>query len=131
MHEAAVVDGLIRILVDRAAGAGIARIVSVKVVIGRLRGLDPRQIRGCFEILAEGTVAEGARLDVVAVETAARCRTCGRDYAVPRFRFVCPACGGSDADVTHGRELHVESFEGIGAAADIGTHDDARGHAAP
>lgn len=125
MHEATVVDGLVRILIDRAAANGITSIVAVKVVIGRLRGLDLRQIRGCFEIFSEDTVAEGAALEIVDVETRARCRGCGTDYVVPRFRFACPSCGGSDADVIAGRELHVESFEGR-----QGTRDSARDAAA-
>jgi hydrogenase nickel incorporation protein HypA/HybF len=112
MHEATIVDGLMRILIDRAKQNGIDRVVAVKVVIGRLRGLDTRQIRGCFEIFAEGTVADGARLDIVEVGVSAQCRGCGRHYAVPGFRFECPSCGGSDADVISGRELHIESFDG-------------------
>ena len=112
MHEATIVDGLMRILIDRAKQHGIDRIAAVRVVVGRLRGLDTRQIRGCFEIFAEGTVADGARLDIVEVEVSAQCRGCGRRYAVSGFRFECRSCGGSDADVISGRELHIESFDG-------------------
>jgi hydrogenase nickel incorporation protein HypA/HybF len=126
MHETTVVMGLMRILSDRAEAAGIDRIVSVKLRIGRLRGLDPRQIRGAFELFAEDTVAAGARLDIEEVPVEAVCTACGTVWTVPDWRFVCPNCGGSDADTRTGRELYVESFEGRrrsapptgGAAAD-------------
>ena len=51
------------------------------------------------------------------------CRQCGTpvQYRIPddgdtRERAVCPACGSDDAEVTSGRELHVESFDGTRAA---------------
>jgi hydrogenase nickel incorporation protein HypA/HybF len=118
MHETAVVEGLLRILTAKALDHGIARIVSVRLRIGRLRGLDTRQIRGCFEIFAEATAAEGARLEIEEVGVEALCRACGRAYEVPRFQFGCPACGSEEADVLKGRELEIESFEGHRAAGD-------------
>ena len=64
MHETAVVEGLMRILTEHAKQNGVDRVVAVKLKIGRLRGIDSRQIRLAFEIFAEGTLAEGARLDI-------------------------------------------------------------------
>jgi hydrogenase nickel incorporation protein HypA/HybF len=112
MHEMTVVEGLMRILNEKARDHGVDRIVRVRLKIGRLRGLDARQIRGCFEIFSESTAAEGASLDIEEVGVEARCRTCGRIYEVPHFRFACPLCGGADADVIKGRELEIESFDG-------------------
>lgn len=111
MHETAVVQGLMRILSETARANGVKRIVSVRLKIGRLRGLDSRQIRAGFEMFAEGTLAEGARLDIDEVEVEACCKTCGTTFTVERYQFQCPACGSADADVTAGRELHIESFE--------------------
>lgn len=111
MHETAVVEGLMRILEKTAKANGVTRIVSVKLKVGRLRGLDPRQLRAGFEMFAEGTIADGARLDIDEVAVQAHCKTCGTDFTVERYQFQCPSCGGTDADVTAGRELHIESFE--------------------
>lgn len=112
MHEATIVENLVRILSMKAAEHGMTRIVRVRLKIGRLRGLDSRQIRGCFEIFTEGTVAENAALDISEVAVRARCRDCGTAYEVPQYRFACPVCAGSDADVLAGRELEIESFDG-------------------
>ena len=112
MHETVVVDGLMRILTAKAREHGITRIVRVRLRIGRLRGLDARQIRGCFDVFAQGTAAEGARLEIEEVGIEARCRACGRTYAVPRFQFGCPICRCREADVLAGRELEIESFDG-------------------
>jgi hydrogenase nickel incorporation protein HypA/HybF len=121
MHETAVVEGLMRILKAKAREHGITRIVSVRLRIGRLRGLDARQIRWCFELFAEATAAQGARLDIEEVGVEARCRVCGYTYEVQRFQFECPACGNGDADVLKGRELEIESFDGHRTGGDTPT----------
>jgi hydrogenase nickel incorporation protein HypA/HybF len=126
MHETAIVEGLMRILAEKAREHGIDRIVRVRLKVGRLRGLDVRQIRGCFEIFAEQTAAEGARLDIEEVAVEARCRACGKVYEVPRFRLACPVCGGEDADIVKGRELEISSFDGHRAGEDA-PGDDAPG----
>jgi len=112
MHETAVVEGLMRILTQKASENRIDRIGSVRLKIGRLRGLDARQIRGCFEIFAEGTIAEGARLIIDEIPVEARCRACDQVWDVPGYRFQCPSCGGTDASIMTGRELYIETFEG-------------------
>jgi hydrogenase nickel incorporation protein HypA/HybF len=112
MHESAIVAGLLRILTDRARPAGVARITVVRLTLGRLRGLDPRQIRGAFEIFTEDTLAEGARLEIDERPVRALCKACGTAYEVQGYRFECPACASADADVTEGRELFIESFDG-------------------
>jgi hydrogenase nickel incorporation protein HypA/HybF len=112
MHETAIVEGLMRILKRKASQNGINRIVSIVLRIGRLRGLDPRQIRGCFEMFAEGTIAEGAQLIIDEILVEACCRDCGQVWQVPGYRFECPCCGGANADVTKGRELYIDTFEG-------------------
>lgn len=115
MHEASIVEGLMRILEQQAARHGVSAIRRVNVKAGRLRAVEPRQLVSCFEMFAEGTVADGAELIVDEVPVRTRCKACGREFDVPRYRFECPDCGGGDVDVIQGQELYIESFEATGA----------------
>ncbi|ABC21729.1 hydrogenase maturation nickel metallochaperone HypA [Rhodospirillum rubrum] len=124
MHELTVVEGLMGILTSHAKANAIARITSVHVVIGRLRGLDRRQIAGCFEILAEGTLAEGARLDIEEIGIEGRCRDCGQTFAVPGFQIQCPTCSSVAVDLLSGQELHIKTFEGK-TLEDLGVEESA------
>jgi hydrogenase nickel incorporation protein HypA/HybF len=112
MHEMTVAHGLMTILEERARAHGIARVTRVRLKIGCLRGLDARQLRLAFEVLAEGSIAEGAPLDIDEVVASARCKACGAEWRAPDYRFECPTCGSLDADILAGRELHIESFDG-------------------
>lgn len=111
MHETAIVEGLMRILKQQAARHGAERILRVRVKAGRLRAVEPAQLVSCFEMFAEGTIAEGATLTIETVPVRARCKACGREYEVPRYRFECPGCGSSESDVIQGQELYIESFD--------------------
>jgi hydrogenase nickel incorporation protein HypA/HybF len=115
MHETAIVAGLMRILEQQATRHGATAISRVVVKVGRLRAVEPQQLRACFEMFAEGTIADGAELVVEAIGVRGRCRGCATEFDVPRYRFVCPACAGSDIDVIQGQELFIESFEASSA----------------
>ena len=111
MHETAIVMGLIRIIETHAARVGANRVLRVKLKVGRLRAVEPQQLCSCFEMFAEGTVAEGAELVIDMLGVRGRCRACATEFAVANYHFACPACAGSDIEVIQGQELYIESFE--------------------
>jgi hydrogenase nickel incorporation protein HypA/HybF len=112
MHEMTVAQGLLSILEERARAHGIGRVSSVRLKIGRLRGLESRQLRAAFEVLAESSIAEAAALEIDEVAARARCRACGTAWRLEGYRFECPTCHGADAEILEGRELFIESFDG-------------------
>ena len=111
MHETAIVMGLMRIIETHAARVGASRVLRVKLKVGRLRAVEPQQLCSCFEMFAEGTVAEGAELVIETLGVRGRCRACTTEFAVANYHFACPACAGSDIEVIQGQELYIESFE--------------------
>ena len=111
MHETAIVTGLIRIIETHAARVGASRVLRVKLKVGRLRAVEPQQLCSCFEMFAEGTVAEGAELVIDMLGVRGRCRACATEFDVVRYRFECPACAAIDIEVIQGQELYIESFE--------------------
>ena len=116
MHETAIVTGLMRILETHAAKHGATHVRSVRLKVGRLCAVEAQQLRSCFEMFAEGTIADGAELVIDEVAVRGRCRGCAHEFAIARYRFVCPACASSDIEVTAGQELYIESFDADGAA---------------
>ena len=116
MHETAIVSGLMRIVERKAAQHGVDRVRRVKLKVGRLCAVEPQQLQSCFELFAEGTVAEGAELLIETVEVRGRCKTCGVEFPIPRFRFVCPDCGGGEIEVCQGQELYIDSLDAEGGS---------------
>jgi hydrogenase nickel incorporation protein HypA/HybF len=108
MHELAIADAIVRIVEDHAAGR---RVTKVDLTVGHLRQVVPSALEFSFELVAAGTVADGAALAITHVPVEARCRGCGETTPQEGFPLACNACGALDVDVVAGDELYVEAVE--------------------
>lgn len=108
MHELSVTEELLRIAMTHADGR---RITAIHLVIGELTSFIDDTIQFYFDLLAPGTVAEGARLYFERVPVRFRCRSCGTEFAPSEQEWHCPACGTLGGDVIAGKEFFVESIE--------------------
>ena len=107
MHELGIAEEIVARVAASADGARVTRIV---VEIGRLSAVLPDAMRFCFDLATEGTVAEGARLDIVEIPGRGRCRACGAEVVLDRPFGRC-ACGGTDLEWLAGDELRIREFE--------------------
>jgi hydrogenase nickel incorporation protein HypA/HybF len=107
MHEMAITQSVVDAVCEHAAGR---RVHSVKLEVGALCAVVPHSMQFCFELATEGTVADGARLDLNVQPGAARCRTCGNHFELQDFILLCP-CGSANVEVLAGRELKILSME--------------------
>ena len=107
MHELAIAEEIVAIVADRTSGAPVRRIV---IEVGRLCAVVPDAMRFCFDLATEGTVAEGARLEIVEVPGRGRCRACGSDVVLERPFGRC-GCGGTDLEWLAGEELRIRDIE--------------------
>ncbi|MCM4080965.1 hydrogenase maturation nickel metallochaperone HypA/HybF [Paractinoplanes hotanensis] len=105
MHELAIAQSVVETVCSRAGGRRVHR---VTLRIGALTAVVPEAMSFSFDLATEGTVASGARLEMLAVPAAGQCRACGA--AGPIDGLLCP-CGSADVEVTAGRELQIVSME--------------------
>jgi hydrogenase nickel incorporation protein HypA/HybF len=103
----AITQSVVEAVCEHAAGR---RVRSVRVQVGALCAVVPDSMHFCFGLAAEGTVADGARLDLDVEPGSARCRTCGEEFVLPDLILLCP-CGSADVEVLAGRELRILSME--------------------
>jgi hydrogenase nickel incorporation protein HypA/HybF len=66
-------------------------------------------LASAFEQAVAETAMAGASLECKSVALEARCENCGRDFAVERFHFCCPACGHNDVTIIRGEHVLLES----------------------
>ena len=111
MHELAIVENIIEIIVPKAKSAGAKKIVGINMKIGELSGVIPKAITDCFETASVGTICEGAKFSFEAVPAKIHCNKCGYDGPVDRKKAVCPGCGSACFSITGGRDYFVESIE--------------------
>jgi hydrogenase nickel incorporation protein HypA/HybF len=108
MHELALADAVVAIAVEHARGRRVAR---VELEVGRLRQVVPDALAFGFELVAQGTVAEGAELVIEEVPVRVACRACGAETDVGAFPFACARCAALDVDVCAGEQFQVVALE--------------------
>jgi hydrogenase nickel incorporation protein HypA/HybF len=108
VHELSLSGAIVNTVVKHAAGR---RVTSVQMRVGALRQVVPETLEFYFELVARGTVCEGARLEQELVPARLACRGCERDWEIELPLFRCPSCGGAAVEVVSGEEFEVESIE--------------------
>ena len=112
MHELPVTEGILTLALDTARQAGAGRVVAVDLVIGDLSSIVDDSVQFYFDLLSQGTPAEGAALRIRRAPAELACWDCGaRQVISAPLPLACPSCGGPRVQVVGGREFYVESIE--------------------
>ena len=111
MHEMSLAEGILQIVEDTARAHAASRVRAVRLEIGTLSHVEEQALRFCFDVVIRGSVADGARLDVLATPGRAWCMPCGTDVALDRLGDSCPRCGSYQLQVTQGEEMKVKDIE--------------------
>jgi hydrogenase nickel incorporation protein HypA/HybF len=107
MHELALALDVIDAATERCGGQPVKRVV---LEIGKLSAVLPDALSFCFELAAEGSLVEGASLDILETPGSGRCRACGAVVAMEHPLARC-ACGVSDLEWLSGEELRIVEIE--------------------
>lgn len=102
---------ILDVAIEAAQKAGATRITRVNVVAGKLRGIVPMQLSFCFGIMAEGTVASGAQLNIETTKPEGKCGDCGKVFPINEFEYICPECQSLNIQVQGGTELFLRDME--------------------
>jgi hydrogenase nickel incorporation protein HypA/HybF len=108
MHEMSITQGIIDICEKNAGGR---RVLSVDVEIGELSSVVPDAIEFCFEACSQGTLLEGALINIIRVPGRGHCLDCGEDTPLVALFGACQRCGGYQVKVVSGEEMRVREIE--------------------
>jgi hydrogenase nickel incorporation protein HypA/HybF len=110
MHELAVTESILEISLRHAEQAGAAGIMNLYLVVGELSSIVDDSVQFYWDIISEGTKAEGALLHFKRIPAEMQCRACQHSYLLAD-NLVCPQCDSSDVLVVAGSEFFLESLE--------------------
>jgi len=110
MHELMVTESLLEIALRHARQADAGRITDLHLVIGELSSVIDDSVQFYWDIVSEGTPAEGATLHFRRIPAEMACQDCAETYD-PKVDLTCPACGSTNVRVTAGQEFFLEAIE--------------------
>lgn len=111
MHELSLTQSILNIALSEAEKHGAKKVTEIKIVLGVLGGAVPECIQEYFDLISEGTAAQGAKLSFRVAEAEFTCLGCGAKFSRERITFKCPKCESPKVKITSGREFFVEAID--------------------
>lgn len=111
MHEMSLAESVLQIIEDTARVQPFKCVRSVVLEIGVLSAVEPEAMIFCFDAVTRGSIAEGARLEIVEVPGTGWCMECGKNVKLSERYGLCPECGDARVEITSGNELRVRDME--------------------
>lgn len=111
MHELPVTESILEIALKHAETAGAARITDIYLVIGALSSIIDDSIQFYWDMLCQGTPAEGANLHFERLELVMKCVSCQHQFTPEAMEYVCPQCGGTGLEIIQGNEFYMDSIQ--------------------
>lgn len=104
-------EGVLEAILDAARQQEVQRITAVWLEIGRLSSVEPESMAFCFDVVVRGSIAEGARLEIIDVPGQGWCMQCSEAIPLNEVYGECPRCGGYQVQVTGGTEMRIKEIE--------------------
>jgi hydrogenase nickel incorporation protein HypA/HybF len=108
MHELSITKNIIAIVEAKAQGRRVQR---VKLVIGKLSGIEPTSIRFCYDLCSAGTLLQQSELEIDEIEGRGECQKCNRSVELEVPLGVCPCPERGPLAIVQGNELLVKEME--------------------
>ena len=110
MHEMSLAEGMLQIVEDTARRNDASRVGVVWLEIGTLAQIERDALRFCFDAVARGGIAEGARLEIIDTPGIAWCMPCGGRVPIAAIGDACPRCGSYQLQVVDGGEMRLKEI---------------------
>lgn len=108
MHEMGLCEAVLSVVRDVSDDAPVRR---VRLRVGRRQAVVPDVLEFCWRMVAQGTGAADADLELTEVPVRVRCRSCGAEGEVDGGTLACPGCGATRVEAVAGDELDVVEIE--------------------
>lgn len=111
MHELSITESILDASLTEASRHNAVKIRTIRLLLGAFSGIVPECIQMYLDLLSEGTIAEGARVEAVVLPLKVRCRDCGRESEITCSHIACPFCDSLRLEILSGKEFLLDSLE--------------------
>lgn len=111
MHEMSLAEGVLQLVSETARREAASCVKTVVLEIGKLSAVEPEALKFCFDAVTQGTIAQGAVLEIIAVPGVGWCLVCNATVAMEELYGACPKCGNHQVQTTGGNEMRVKEIE--------------------
>ncbi|ACX73458.1 hydrogenase nickel insertion protein HypA [Methanocaldococcus vulcanius M7] len=117
MHELSYATAMLEAILnsvkkEEEKGKKIKKVSEINLEIGELTFINVEQLKFAFEVIAEGTVCEGAKINVKLIKPMCKCLDCGYEgeaETLDEFDVHCPKCKGLRLKLSGGKEFNIKN----------------------
>ncbi|ACB94801.1 hydrogenase maturation nickel metallochaperone HypA [Beijerinckia indica] len=113
MHELSLCESVIETIMDNVRTHHFSQVRRVRLTVGRFAGVETEALRFSFDVVARGTLVEGAELELLEEPGAAWCFDCSETVPLMDRLDPCPRCGGTRLHPTAGTDVMIKDLEVI------------------
>lgn len=111
MHEMSLAEAIRDIVLDQARAQSFDRVKVLRLEIGRFANVEKPALAFAFDVVMQGSPAEGARLEMIDLPGKAMCHDCAALVGIDDRFDPCPLCGGSRLMPEGGDEMRIRNME--------------------
>jgi hydrogenase nickel incorporation protein HypA/HybF len=111
MHELSICLALLDQVRSIAREHEAKEVERILLRVGPLSGVEPSLLKNAYPLVAAGTIAEAAVLDIERAPVRVRCDECGAETVAEPNRLLCGHCGGFHTRVICGDEMLLVNLE--------------------
>lgn len=119
MHEASLAMDIIETVKESVEGRNIERVTQIEVELGEFSFVTPQQLRAVFEMVAQDTIAQKAKLKIKIRHGKIRCLQCNYKGKVKvdkcehsHMKLIkCPKCKSTATEILEGNGIVVGNIK--------------------
>ncbi len=111
MHELAVTESLLAIVVQSAKENRAQKVTDITLSIGALSSIIDDSVQFYWNHISKGTVAEKATLHFNRIPATMLCLDCSTEFTLEDELIPCPNCDSINLNIIAGEEFQVDSIE--------------------
>ncbi|ARG97686.1 hydrogenase maturation nickel metallochaperone HypA [Legionella micdadei] len=111
MHELTLSRTILDIIKQHASAMNCRSVKKIYLEIGQLIGVDQESLKFSFNVIAKGSIAESAELELIEIKGKAICDFCEEAVMLKNYYDGCAICGRYSLRIIQGEELRVKSME--------------------
>lgn len=111
MHEVNLMQRVLNKAVERAQEEGAQHIRMMQLKVGEASGMEPHSLEQAFELVKQGTMAEGAHLQINKIPTVCYCSYCNLEFHPISDAHECLHCHRPSHEILQGKEFQLDFLE--------------------
>ena len=109
MHELSLANDILQVVRNESQKVGGKRLWEIRARVRKsIHHMEESSLGICFEAVAKGTIAEGAKVTIEIIPPTLRCKECDFTFLAQGNDLVCPICRKSNLEELDADEIDLE-----------------------